>query len=453
MAAAVAAAESSANITVFEATSTLGGRARAFTTKGPDGAYLTLDNGQHILIGAYSEALKMMQRVGLDLNECLLRLPLSMPYPDGSGLQTPPWASHLPAPLNAAAAIATARGWHWRDKLALVKASMGWQFAKFQCSPLLSVADLCASLPSRVMDDLIQPLCVSALNTPVEESSAQVFLRVMQDALFGKGYAGFDASDLLLPRRDLSQLFPEAAAHWLQSRHGDRLVLRRGTRVQSLSNTGTQWRLNLQADGDTFSESFDHVIWATSAKPAAQAMLAAALQKDLPASSKTALERWAAIAGTLPFTAITTVYARSRSARLSSPMLALRASPNDRQAPAQFVFDRGLLSPHDPSAQGVLAFVVSASQGDRADLQERGLDQSANQLGLTDLQPLQTIVEKRATFACTPGLLRPNLEMAPGLWAAGDYVQGPYPATLEGAVRSGLAAAKAIRLAQARPKG
>jgi len=51
------------------------------------------------------------------------------------------------------------------------------------------------------------------------------------------------------------------------------------------------------------------------------------------------------------------------------------------------------------------------------------------------------IAEKRATFRCTPGLVRPPMEIAPNLLAAGDYVQGPYPATLEGAVRSGEAAA------------
>jgi predicted NAD/FAD-dependent oxidoreductase len=55
---------------------------------------------------------------------------------------------------------------------------------------------------------------------------------------------------------------------------------------------------------------------------------------------------------------------------------------------------------------------------------------------------VQTIVEKRATFACLPGLLRPAAQVLPGLLACGDYVEGPYPATLEGAVRSGLQAAQ-----------
>ena len=56
---------------------------------------------------------------------------------------------------------------------------------------------------------------------------------------------------------------------------------------------------------------------------------------------------------------------------------------------------------------------------------------------LPNLKLLRVMAEKRATFACSPGLLRPPARLAPGLLAAGDYVQGPYPATLEGAVRSG----------------
>ena len=59
-----------------------------------------------------------------------------------------------------------------------------------------------------------------------------------------------------------------------------------------------------------------------------------------------------------------------------------------------------------------------------------------------------TVVEKRATFACTPGLQRPSAQIAPGLLACGDYVAGPYPATLEGAVRSGLHAARLLKAAE-----
>jgi hypothetical protein len=87
----------------------------------------------------------------------------------------------------------------------------------------------------------------------------------------------------------------------------------------------------------------------------------------------------------------------------------------------------------------LLAFVVSASEGTRDELQAQVLKQARRQLGL-QLQAVQTVVEKRATFACTPGLQRPAQRIAPGLWACGDYVDGPYPATLEGAVRSATTA-------------
>jgi hypothetical protein len=115
---------------------------------------------------------------------------------------------------------------------------------------------------------------------------------------------------------------------------------------------------------------------------------------------------------------------------------------SDAANPAQFAFDRAQLG----GPAGLLAFVVSAAQGERQTLQAAVLAQAKNQLGLT-LQPVQTVVEKRATFACTPGLVRPVPRIAPGLLACGDYVAGPYPATLEGAVQSGVQAAQAAAAA------
>ena len=430
MAAAVEAVGLGMDVTVFEATRTLGGRARALSTEKPDGTPITLDNGQHILIGAYSETLALMQRVGLNLPQVLMALPLSLPYPDGTGLQTPAWASGWPAPLDALAAIATARGWSWGDRLALIRASLAWRLAGFTCAPSLTVETLCESLPERVMRELIDPLCVSALNLPSSHASAVVFLNVMRDALFGRGTAGFSASSLLLPRTDLSSLFPQAAAHWLQSHHPATSRIHLGARITGLQAQADGWRLR----GEGMDATFDRVIWATPPGVAVQTLLGHADDND-------ALASWGLQAHGLGFTAITTVYAFAPGARLPAPMLALRAEPDAHAAPAQFVFDRGQLNPGDAAAQGVLAFVVSASSGERDDLQARVLQQGSRQLGLA-LQHLLTVVEKRATFACTPGLERPGPVMAPGLYAAGDYVQGPYPATLESAVRHGLAAAR-----------
>jgi hypothetical protein len=112
-------------------------------------------------------------------------------------------------------------------------------------------------------------------------------------------------------------------------------------------------------------------------------------------------------------------------------MVALH-SQTDR--PAQFVFCRTQLT----QQTGVLACVISACNTERALLEKQVVQQLQEQLGLHSMEVLQTVVEKRAAFACTPHLQRPVRAVAPHVWACGDYVAGPYPATLEGAVRSGL---------------
>ncbi|MEJ8835786.1 hydroxysqualene dehydroxylase HpnE [Ramlibacter sp. AN1133] len=403
LAAAVAATRGGHAVTLFEAARTLGGRARSLAVPLPGGGTALLDNGQHILVGAYVETLRLMEFVGVAPQEVLWRMPLVLRHPDGSGLALPAW----PAPWDAAAGILLARGWRWQDKLSLLRASQAWQRARFRCDPSLSVEQLAADLTPRVREDLIEPLCVSALNTPAARSSAQVFLRVVGDALFGRGHRGWGGSNLLLPRQDLGRVLPDRAQAWLVA-HGTQV--RVGRRVESLRSDDGHWSL----DG----EAFDAVVLACPPTEAAR----------LVAASGTAAHAWLATTQALAFEAIATVYVTG-GPRLPLPLLALRSGPG---APAQFVFDRSQLG----GPPGLLAFVVSASPTEKDALERAVLAQSAA-LGWP-VQALQTVVEKRATFACTPGVQRPPAAIAPGLWACGDYVQGPYPATLEGAVRSGL---------------
>ena len=424
LAAAVGATLAGHQAIVYEASHACGGRARAVMGSLPDGTPMLLDNGQHILIGAYTEALRLLHQVGVEPATALLSLPLTLRFPDGRGLQFPAW----PMPLDALAGIASARGWKALDKWTLLRAAWDWQHRNFQCSAGASVADLCESLSPRVQAELIDPLCVSALNTPSERASGQVFLRVLHDALLG--VAG--GSRLLLPRVNLSELFPNAAQHWL-SEHGGQLLL--GARVSSVSQQGTKWRVHGEPlpTKSTQDGCFDAVILATSASESVRV-----IESSAQTASETiakSLHQWAHISRALHFEAIATVYAWGAGAALALPMLCLRS---DASHPAQFAFDRGQLG----GPAGLLAFVVSASSIERDTLTAQVLAQARQQLGL-NLQALQTIVEKRATFACTPALLRPAQNIAPGLFAAGDYVAGPYPATLEGAVRSGVAALRA----------
>jgi len=412
MAAAMAAIEAGHQVTVFEAARAVGGRARALHGTLPDGTEVKLDNGQHILIGAYSDTLALMRKVSVQPEDALLRLPLTLQFPDGAGLALPNW----PSPLDAFAGILKARGWSWGDKWSLLRTSIGWQKQGFRCAPHTTVADLCAGLTPAIMETLMEPLCVSALNTPAHEASGTVFLRVLQDSLFG----GSGGSNLLLPRIDLGALFPEAAARWVLQHGG---AVHTGTRVQSLrysDDNAAPWHVN--------DQPFDAVVWATSASNAAQTLAAEA--QAAPEIIATPMQQWVSHARALHFEAITTVYAFAANARLTQPMLALRS--HAASAPAQFVFDRGQLG----GPTGLLAWVVSASHGEREALEAQVLQQARDQLGL-EMQAVQTVVEKRATFACTPALLRPAARIAHGLVACGDYVEGPYPATLEGAVRSG----------------
>lgn len=220
------------------------------------------------------------------------------------------------------------------------------------------------------------------------------------------------------------QFVPEAAARWLTERGH---VVQRGKRVRQLLWNDSQWRV----DG----EPFDRVICATSSANAAAMLIQSA--QVAPENIANAMRTWAQTASALHFEAIATVYAKiteKSNQRLPHPMLALRSGAD---APAQFVFDRGQLG----GATGLLAFVVSASHGSREEVQAAVLAQAAQELAplhLGKLEPVQTIIEKHATFACTPNLQRPAQKIVTGLFAAGDYVEGVYPATLEGAVRSGL---------------
>jgi hydroxysqualene dehydroxylase len=449
LAAAVEATRLGHHATVLEASRAIGGRARALSVTLPDGTQTTLDNGQHILIGAYSQTLQLMREVGVDTGNALLRMPLTLRYPDGSGLTLPDWSKPWFAGLDVAAGIFQAKGWSLGDKLSLLRAADAWRRSGFACPAHYSVAQLCGGITRRVMEDMIDPLVVSALNTPTERASASVFLTVMRDALFAPSSAqdGIQVagSNMLLPRTDLGALFPSAAVQWLEKNGAQVQLGQRATDLPSLLKDELlpQYSKGLETN---LTDKYDAVIIATPAWEAARLVRtlvpAIAQTPDLadaranaPLSAQAAT--WATCTEALQHEAITTIYSHSATARLPQAVMALR---NDAQQPAQFVFDRGALS----GQAGVLAFVVSASSGDAATLEQQVIAQGRAQLGLPDLQPLKTIVEKRATFACTPGLARPAMRIAKRVLACGDYVEGPYPATLEGAVRSGLAAAKAL---------
>jgi len=422
-AAAVRLAQAGRRVSLFEASRILGGRARRVEIDGR-----TLDNGQHILLGAYRATLQLMKTVGIDAGKTLLRLPLQMRYPahvDGMDFIAP----HLPAPLHVLLALIKAKGLTRDDKMALARFSTTVRWMDWQLHEDCSVAELLERYEQteRLTRLMWAPLCIAALNTPPQRASAQVFLNVLRDSLGARRAA----SDMLIPRTDLTSLFPQHAAAFIEQHGGD---VHCGHAVDSITSLQGRWQIRFKQDDRP--ASFDGVIIATGPEAAADLLEGIGDTASLHA---------------LDYEPITTCYLQyPAQVRLDQPFYALPDNPQ-QAAWGQFVFDRGQLSVDSPFADaGLLAVVVSAAgdaiaQGHAA-LTEGITIQLAQQLRnplLTTPLWSKVISEKRATFSCTPGLLRPdNSAMPPGLALAGDYVAGDYPATLEAAAQSGIKAAE-----------
>jgi squalene-associated FAD-dependent desaturase len=398
LAAAVRAVSLGHHVTLLEMAPDLGGRARTVNRHGR-----LRDNGQHILIGAYTHTLDLMRLVGADLSSTLYRTPLCLMAPDGQGLALTGRSSIV----TFAAAVLRNRSWTWRSRIALLRASTVWALKRFECSADLTVQTLTQTLPPEVRQGLVEPLCVAALNTPAYRASARVFLRVLKDSLM----SGSGGADLLLPSRPLGELLPQPAQRWLEAR-GTEVVLRE--RVNELQRLPSGWRVG--------GRDFDAVVLACSAVEAARLT-----QPHHP--------QWSVLAARIPHEAITTIYLNCPGAVLQRPMTFLPSGP------AQFVFDLDALG----HPGGGFAFVISAADAfenlDREALAHAVVQQALSLFPAGSLprapQVTDIFTEQRATFRCEPGTARPPRKVTSDLWAAGDYIDGPYPATLEGAVRSG----------------
>jgi len=382
MAAAVTLARRGVPVTVFESGPVPGGRARRVKTEGHE-----LDNGQHILIGAYTELLRLMHLVGVPPS-ALLRMPIDLRYADGFR-------------LRGALDLLFSKKIPWRDSLGAIRFMLSLKSRAFKLPEDISVSAL---LQQHRQDGVLghyvwRPLCVSALNTPPEQASAQVFATVLRDSIAGP----FGASDFLLPKVDLSRLFPEPASAYVSKNGGE---VRTNAPVRDLAA--------LQKD-------FNAVIVAVG-----------------PHQLKTLLPDLSSDYGYQP---IYTCYLQyPESVRLGGPMLGFS------EGLVQWAFDRALLT----GERGLIACVISA-QGDHQQLTKEELiatchsELKAAIPGLPDPQWSRVIAEKRATIACTPRIKEIQfLSKEQSIFFAGDYLDPDYPPTLEAAVRSGILAANKI---------
>jgi squalene-associated FAD-dependent desaturase len=402
-------------VTVYESSHQLGGRARGLTWNG-----LRLDNGQHILLGAYEATLALLGQIGIKANDVLHRQPLNLQVLPDFSLAT---SSRLPAPLHILSGMMTAKGLTWADRFSALRLMAILRMSRFRLQKDMPLADFLQlhRQPPRLIQYLWEPLCLAALNTPLSVASSQIYINVLRDSFSKRN----QDSDLIFPKLDLSHLIADPAAAYVQG-HGGTILT--GTPVLKIQRKNTGFELTTESEQ---RQRHSHVVIAT------QPFRAGDLLGEFPECM--ALSR---LLADIDYQPIYTVYLQYEASRaLPGIMLGLG------NGLVQWVFDRGGLY----GQPGLMAVIISA-EGKHQQITQTALAEQVQQelasyfphLG----KPLwhKVIAEKRATFSCRHDLQRPPAETSVrNLYLAGDYVAGDYPATIEGAIRHGHHVAERIR--------
>lgn len=432
LAAATALAEGGGRVVLLEARPHLGGRARSWVD--PDTGHV-VDNGQHLFMGCYAETLRLLDRIGAR-DRLVLQPRLRVPFLDRGGrvsvLRLPP----LPAPWNLAAGLLRLPGLPFRERLALLR--VGREVARrtragAPPAALEALDDRCVSewlaglgQSSEASRRLWHPIAVAALNEEPERASAACFLAVLRDA-FHRGSAG---SRLGIARVGLSDLYVEPSLHYLRARGSEtrarcqvrRLLVERGRCAGVLLPDGS--RLGAGA--------------IVAAVPPAE------LLEMLPAG--VAADPAFAAAARLETSPVVSVYLWFGSPVTDLPLAGLIGGT------WQWLFNRRAFAGASGGAHGV-TLVCSAARP----LLDRPREQLVR-LALDDLHAFvpatrraalrhaMVIKEKRATISPARGALAlrpPSRTSYRGLHLAGDWVTTGLPPTVEGAVLSGHACARA----------
>ncbi len=378
-------------VTVYEARPTLGGAVQTLPRREGD-PEPPPDNGQHIALGCFTEYLRFLERIGESAS--VRRLPLDLTVLDESGRA----AAIRPSPL----ALLRYRHVRLGDRLRILRALARWGDAGGTTfAEALRARGQSQQAIDRFWDVFIRP----ALNLRAEEASAAAGSFTVETALL----AGKRASDLILPARPLGEMHGEAAARALAAAGA---IVRTGTRVDGLDE--------LEADAAV-----------VAVPPAESARLLVEPEPELENS---------------PIVSVHLLFDRRV---LHHALAALLDSP------AHWIFDRGRLTGREPE-RGQYLTVVSSGAPELEALRGRELVELiaaavVERLGQAELLWSRVSREPEATIAVRPGseLHRPGPQTARlNVTRAGAWTGTGWPPTMEGAVRSGIAAARALTAAR-----
>jgi squalene-associated FAD-dependent desaturase len=402
LAAALELVDTGFEVTVLEARPSLGGAVHTLPERHGD-PRPSPDNGQHIALGCFTEYARFLRRVGRA--GALRRLPLSLPVVDERG--------RVARLAPGATALLAYRHLSPVDRLGVARVVR--RLAPLE--PALFDGETFAGLLRRLgssqaaIDRFWEVFIRPALNLPSEEASAALGLFTVQTALLGPR----EASDLLLPAAPLGMMHGDAAGRALEAAGA---TVRLRTRAAAVDGTTV-----VLGDGERIDA--DAVVVALP--PAASAALLGEAPPRLEPS---------------PIVSVHLMFDRPL---LRPPMAALLGSP------AHWVFDRGRLT-GCPPARGQYLSVVSSGAPELAATRGRALVELMvgalmERLGRAELLWSRVSREPEATFAARPGTAGrrlPSKTSRPGVVRAGAWTDTGWPATMEGAIRSGRAAARAL---------
>jgi zeta-carotene desaturase len=418
IAAAVALESAGLSVTLIEARKSLGGRASSFIDPKSN---QEIDNCQHVLLGCCTNLLDLYRRLKCDH---LIRFEKTITFRDEKGekhgLSATPG---FPAPTHLSASFATFGILTLKEKIAYSRAMLA--MLRLGRSGRAALMDVPFGQwldehkqPQSLITKMYEPVLVGALNEDCRKCSATYAIQVFQDAMLAhaKGYV------VGVPTVPLSQLYGEHPCR----------DTRLGVRVDELLFEGNKITGATLTDGQQLTA--DAVILATNHH---------AVQKWIPPKLAATDDRFKHL-DQLQSVPILGVHLQFDRPVLTDPHAALITGP------LQWLFKK------DTEGK-VISGVISASRDYIGRPKEDCLKEFEAQVrsALPEAAGAKLIhgtivIEKRATFAPRPGIdrLRPHQAPPPGgiqnLYLAGDYTQTGWPATMEGAVRSGYLAADAV---------
>ena len=405
-------------VILLESAKQLGGRARSVHLD-----KLYIDNGQHMMLGAYESTLKCLHHIGINESDVFERQPLSLqwlrPNADPVSLNT----LNLPAPLHLIWALFRAKGLSLSNRISALNFCRYIQKVNFILEIDCNVESLLKKhhQSSEVIKAIWEPLCLGALNTQIHEASAQIFLRTLGDSF---NHSRKD-SDILLTKKDLGSIFPEPASDYIETHHGSVRIGQRVTELNCSNNAITGVQLSEQQIKSRY------IVLATPS------LITNTLIEDIPA-----LQQISSQLKSIRHRPICTVYLQyPDDVKLDGY---LRGSLDTT---TQWIFDRRLYKQN-----GLMSVVISGEGGHMNWDNEKLCHVISEELAThfpdwPKPSNSHVIREKRATFAATVDINKHRPETQTpvnGLWLAGDYTNNGLPGTLEGAVRSGLKCAQQI---------